>query len=142
MWGASLLGLIMCDSESRALKPHLNFEQQLQRLKARGLQVTDDALALNHIERLGYCRISGYFYPMRKTKPYGEKGRLDQFEDGASLDLVIRLAEFDKQLRLIVLNSLETIEIAVRVAVAHRLGKLNAEAHLLSRFLDKPMQLN
>ena len=73
MWGASLLGSRMCDDVSRALKPHLNFEQQLQRLKDRGLQVADDALALNHIERLGYYRISGYFYPMRKTKPYGEK---------------------------------------------------------------------
>ncbi|MDQ3059153.1 MAG: Abi family protein [Pseudomonadota bacterium] len=126
----------MVDVEQRQPKPHLSFEKQLQVLKDRGLHVGDDALALKYIQRIGYYRLSGYFYPLRQTNPIGQQGRQDQFVDGSSFELVVKVAEFDKKLRLIVLHALETVEVTVRVAVAHRLGKLDPEAHLISRFLD------
>jgi abortive infection bacteriophage resistance protein len=50
--------------------------------------------------------------------------------DGASLELVVALAEFDKGLRLLALYALETIEVAVRVTVAHHLGRFDPQAHL------------
>jgi len=118
------------------LKPFKSFEDQLKVLKERGLQVADDAAALNALKRLGYYRLSGYFYPLRKTRPVGEPGRLNEFQDGASIELVVQLAEFDKRLRLIVLYAVESIEIALRVAIAHRLGKLDVEAHLNRDLLD------
>jgi len=130
------LGFQMVDPAVKQLKPHCTFEQQLTLLKERGLQVADDALALKVLERLGYYRLSGYFYPLRRTNPVGEPGRQDQFQDGASFELVVELADFDKKLRLLSLYALETIEVAVRVAVAHRLGKVHAEAHLDSKYLD------
>jgi abortive infection bacteriophage resistance protein len=51
----------------RQLKPHINVEEQLQVLIDRGLIVGDTSFALKQIERLGYYRLSGYFYPLRKT---------------------------------------------------------------------------
>lgn len=121
---------------SSGLKPHLTVHQQLALLKERGLQVCDDAEALKSLERFGYYRLSGYFYPLRKTKPVGQPGRLSEFVNGASLDLVVQLAQFDKKLRLLVLDGIETVEVAVRVAVAHKLGQINPLAHLEQRFLD------
>ena len=91
----------MLDAEQRQPKRHLSFEKQLQLLKDRGLLVSDDALALKYIQRIGYYRLSGYFYPLRRTNPIGEQGRQDQFVDGATFELVVKVAEFDKKLRLI-----------------------------------------
>ncbi|MFZ1181353.1 MAG: hypothetical protein WAN92_07580 [Herbaspirillum sp.] len=42
------------------LKPWNSFEDQLARLKARGLHVDDDAAALRYLARIGYYRLSGY----------------------------------------------------------------------------------
>ena len=39
-------------------KPYLSFQQQLELLKARGLEVTDDAAAISYLERIGYYRLS------------------------------------------------------------------------------------
>lgn len=120
----------------RQLKPHKSFEEQLDVLQGRGLEIGNKATALASLERVGYYRLSGYFYPLRKTRPVGEKGRSDDFVEGASLDLVIQLADFDKKLRLLAMYAVETIEVAVRVAVAHRLGRLEVEAHRHPRLLD------
>lgn len=118
------------------LKPHLTGQQQLDLLKTRGLQVSNDAEALKSLERFGYYRLSGYFYPLRKTKPIGESGRLSEFIEGASFDLVVQLAQFDKKLRILVLDGIETVEVAIRVAVAHKLGKVKTLAHLEPSILD------
>ena len=68
-------------------------------------------------------------------------GRQDEFVENSSLELVIQLADFDKRLRLLALDALESVETAVRVAIAHRLGKLDPLAHTNPRLLD-PRFLN
>jgi len=118
------------------LKPHLSASEQLAKLKGRGLAVPDDGVALNELARLGYYRLSGYYYPLRKTNPVGTSGRQNEFVDGANLDLVVQVADFDKRLRLLALDALEAVEVSVRVAIAHRLGKLHSEAHLQPDLLD------
>ncbi|AMP88872.1 hypothetical protein [Legionella pneumophila] len=52
-------------------KPYLTFEQQLELLKSRGLEVTNDKVALEYLGRLGYYRLSGY--PCRKLLPLAEQ---------------------------------------------------------------------
>jgi len=126
-------------------KPHLTLHQQLDVLRSRGLALGEPPEALRSLQRFGYYRLSGYAYPLRNTKPKGESGRLDTFVPGASLPLVVQLAEFDKQLRLLVLHGVETVEVAVRVAVAHRMGAVHTEAHLYpkllaSRFVAQPRE--
>ncbi|UST54936.1 Abi family protein [Comamonadaceae bacterium OTU4NAUVB1] len=118
------------------LKPHLSRPNQVDRLAERGLEIRDRAQALAALQRFGYYRLSGYFYPLRKTKPRGEQGRLDEFVDGATFDLIVALAEFDKALRVHVMHAVETIEVAFRVAIAYKLGPLAPDAHLQSAFLD------
>ena len=123
-------------ANTRPLKAHLSYQQQLDQLRQRGLVVGSEKSALATLERLGYYRLSGYFYPLRQTKPIGHPGRLDHFQDGASFELVQALAEFDKRLRLISMYSIESVELAVRVAIAHHLGKFDSQAHLNPSLLD------
>ena len=96
----------------------------------------DDALATSILNRIGYYRLSGYFYPLRKTQPYGVIGRQDEFQDGTTIELVGELYEFDRQLRLLVLDAVERIEVAIRCDVAHRLGQRHRLAHESHAQLD------
>lgn len=101
------------------------------------MSVDSDEDAIRDLSRFGYYRLSGYYYPLRRSSPEGSCGRRDEFIDGASFDLVVALADFDKRLRLLALDGIEAVEVAVRVAIAHRMGKLSALAHLDPGLLDK-----
>lgn len=116
------------------LKPWCSFPDQLKTLKSRGLQVENEAAALDYLERVGYYRLSGYWYPLRVIDPVESQVqrkavRLDDFAPGSRLEDVARLYVFDKKLRLLALDALERIEMAVRVDVAHLLGARDPLAH-------------
>jgi len=119
---------------SNPIKPWKSFEEQLALLKSRGLQVEDEQLALHYLSTLGYYRLSGYWYPLRKidkaaSAQQGKPVRLNEFVEDSCFEDVVRLYVFDKKLRLLALDALERIEMAVRVDVAHTLGKRDPLAH-------------
>ncbi len=106
-------------------KPWKSYVDQLALLKSRGLVVENDAAALDYLGRIGYYRLSGYWYPFRRMKPrpVGVSYREDEFIEGSRFEDAVKLYIFDKKLRLLALDALERIELAVRVDVAHMLGK-------------------
>ncbi|MFP5391400.1 MAG: Abi family protein [Gammaproteobacteria bacterium] len=131
-------------------KPWMSYADQLDQLTARGLAVTDRPRALEHLRRIGYYRLSGYWYPFRErsgavvlldangrkpAKMRVETLALDQFKPGATFQNAVDLYVFDKQLRLLVMDALERIEVALRVDVSHVLGRPDAFAYLKAEFL-------
>lgn len=117
------------------LKPWRSMTDQLALLKSRGLLVDNDTAALNYLARIGYYRLSGYWYPLRvidtetslrKNQPV----RFDHFMPDSHFEDVVKLYVFDKMLRLLALDALERIEMALRVDVAHLLGEKEPCAHL------------
>lgn len=111
-------------------KPWQSYEEQLDLLISRGLVVTDRAKALEYLRRIGYYRLSGYWFPFRElSEPLillDEHGRkpakkqrketriaLDDFRPGATFEDAVRLYVFDKKLRLLAMDALERIEIAL-----------------------------
>ena len=118
----------------KPLKDWIPFNQQLQKLQERGLQVDNTQAALNYLKRLGYYRLRGYWYPLRAidvqaSQAQGKAVRLDTFEAGKCFKDVVDLYVFDKKLRLLALDALERIEMAVRVEVAFLLGERDPLAH-------------
>jgi abortive infection bacteriophage resistance protein len=127
-------------------KPWKSYEEQLHLLLDRGLQVSDRSKALEYLARIGYYRLSGYWFPFRERsgalvlldirgrKPARlnkvETIALDSFKAGATFENAVKLYVFDKQVRLLVMDALERIEIALRVDISHILGKLNRFAYL------------
>ncbi|TAG46506.1 MAG: hypothetical protein EAZ30_12285 [Betaproteobacteria bacterium] len=116
------------------LKPHLSYPEQIALLKSRGLAISDDNAATHALSHYGYYRLAGYSFPLRDVASV--PGTAASFKAGATLDMVCQVAEFDKALRLLVLNGIETVEIATRTAIAHRLGRVDQEAHLKPKLLD------
>lgn len=107
---------------------------QLALLKGRGLLVDNESAALDYLARIGYYRLSGYWYPLREIDKHASLQlkrpvRSDHFVSGSHFEDVVKLYVFDKKLRLMALDALERIEMALRVDVAHLLGERDPQAH-------------
>lgn len=109
-------------------KPHLNFQDQLALLEARGLTVTDHKRAATYLERVGYYRLRPYWSPLLDEP--------EKFSEGSEYSDAVDLYVFDKKLRLILLDAIERIEVAIRVDVAHKLSRRDILAHRRMDCLD------
>jgi abortive infection bacteriophage resistance protein len=117
-------------------RPWKSFASQLELLKSRGMVVTDETAAQSYLERVGYYRLSAYWYPFRVFNLVQDAAtqriasiRTDQFEIGTQFVDAVELYLFDKKLRLLVSDALERIEIALRVDIAYVLGEYDTFAH-------------
>ncbi len=126
-------------------KPWQSYADQLNQLIDRGMVVTDRDRALDYLKRIGYYRLSGYWFAFRERsaplclldgqgrkpkKVREERIALDLFRAGTTFQNAVDLYVFDKQLRLLVMDALERIEVALRVDVSHTLGQLDRFAYL------------
>ena len=130
------------------IKKWKSIDQQLKILERRGMIVTNRSRAKEMLRRIGYYRLSGYSHPFRKQNknyPITTKAQkstkqpplLNGFVDYTYFSDVIDLYIFDKQLRILCIDAIERIEIAVRVDVSYHLGKLDPIAHMDKKFLDQ-----
>jgi abortive infection bacteriophage resistance protein len=125
---------------------HLSFADQVQLLKNRGLVVTDDRRAARHLERIGYYRLKSYWFPFRVSTP-GQlpNGRSinvpgQAFRAGTKFEYGVELYVFDKKLRLLMLDAIERVEVALRVDLAHTLGRRDPWAHRKRALLDQAIK--
>lgn len=102
-------------------------------MRSRGLAISDEALAAWILETVGYYRLAGYLYPFRASSRDTEHSSsmiLEEFRPGTEIAHAAALVEFDRSLRLLVLDAVERIEVAVRTRIAHVLGRHGPFAHL------------
>jgi abortive infection bacteriophage resistance protein len=93
-------------------KPPLTSDELVARLSDRGLQVGAPDRAGRYLRHIGYYRLSPYAIPFQLGGP-------DHFfREGAEFDDVVDLYVFDRALRLLVMDALERVEVAVRAALA------------------------
>lgn len=124
-------------------KPHLSYEDQVAKLVGRGLECQDEADAVALLRSVGYYRLSAYVYPFRELLPASDQQRdspvhyrSDVIRPGVTLDHVERLWRFDRRLRLLCLDAVETVEVGFRTKVAHVLGARNPFGHVDRTSLD------
>ncbi len=123
-------------------KPYLEISQQIALLQRRGMIIDDIPFAENALRRIGYYRLSAYWYPARKSHIIKEEnGDLktiveDHYKKETYFKDVFDLYVFDKTLRLFFSDALERIEISLRTEIALQLGKKDPWAHLKPDFLD------
>jgi len=124
-------------------KPFLSVEEQIQRLKSRGLEITDEATAAAILQRTGYYRLSAYWFPFRQASSAQNHLQEERFIPGSCFQDAVALYVYDKKLRLLLLDAIERIEISVRVSIAHHLGQIDTFAYentlLLRNEFTKPV---
>lgn len=97
-------------------KPALTIMQQIERLRSRRMIITDVSEAEHHLRHIQYYRLGAYWLPFETDHA------THTFRQGTTLDDVLRLYEFDRELRLIVLDAIERIEVSFRSVWAHCLA--------------------
>ena len=116
-------------------KPYLPPRDQVALLQKRGMQISDTRRAEECLSRIGYYRLSAYWYPFRKSRPptnnepQNRPVVISDFRPGTKFSDCIDLYVFDKKLRLHTLDALERIEVALRTDIALLLGRHHPEAH-------------
>ncbi|NJI58521.1 Abi family protein [Microbacterium oxydans] len=116
-------------------KNWLSVEQQVERLTEHGLQIPDGNRAAKILAAIGYYRLTGYLYPFRMSEEYvDDEDRtrvrvLSRYRPGTRLSHAEELIDFDRQLRLLVLDGIERIEVAVRMRLGYVLGRASAFAY-------------
>lgn len=100
------------------------------------MAISDEEKAKSCLERIGYYRLSAYWFPFRASEQVvdavtglAKMHVLDDFQNGTSFPTILDLYVFDKKTRMIVLDALERIEIALRTEISLLLGQHGAWAH-------------
>jgi len=114
-------------------KAALTLEEQADRLIARGL-VADRAELIARLKVVNYYRLSGYLHPFRQRD--GERRLLDTYDPGTTLATVWRRYNFDRRLRILLLDAIERIEVAVRTRFVYQFVQAHGGfGHLAERNL-------
>lgn len=105
-------------------KAFKTFEDQAELLITRHLEADKDDL-LRRLKAINYYRLTGYLHIFRETKTdhQGNRTKTDGYRNGTTLDLVWKYYLFDRRLRLLLLDAIERIEIALRTHVAYYWAK-------------------
>jgi abortive infection bacteriophage resistance protein len=92
-------------------KPFQSIDQQLILLSQRGLVIDIDAA--HYLKHLNYYRLSGYWLP------FYEDSCTHQFKTNTQFPDVLNLYIFDRELRLLLLDAIERIEVSVKTQWAY-----------------------
>lgn len=117
------------------VKEWKSYDEQIDILCSRGMIIDDREYAKEILSRIGYYRLSGYSYPFRAFDSE-DATRLDNFVQNTYFTDVVALYEFDRKLRLLALDAIERIELAIQVQIAYLLGVRDPFAH------ENPAQLH
>ena len=101
--------------KSHFTKPALSIEEQIQLLRQRGLTIEDEAYARHYLEKVGYFRLSAYFYPLLK-----EPKENHRFKNESTFSQAVQLYKFDRKLRLLVFSQIEKIEVATKSQILEK----------------------
>jgi abortive infection bacteriophage resistance protein len=90
-------------------KPSLSIDEQVQKLCQRGMSGDPDVMG-QRLAVVSYYRLTAYWHPFRNPDR--------TFKPGTTFDAIWDRYVFDRHLRLLVMDSVERIEIAVRSELA------------------------
>lgn len=91
-------------------KPSLSIPEQLTLLKRRGLEIDNRQIAEHYLQHISFYRLKAYTYPFQDSKTH-------QFIVPITFSEIIELYIFDRELRLLLMDAIERIEIAVRTQI-------------------------
>jgi len=108
-------------------KPALDVPAQLEQWQGRGLVIADVSRAQHYLTVVGYYRLSAYSLPFQQGRPE------HHFIIDTSFNDVLDLYVFDRELRLLVLDAIERIEVGMR----SQIGNYMAVEHGSHWYLDE-----
>jgi abortive infection bacteriophage resistance protein len=102
-------------------KAPLSFSEQIALLQSRGLTIDDESKAESYLQEISYYRLSAYFLPYQKVK--------DKFNEGVTFSQIIKTYSFDRELRLLMFDCIERIEVAIRTQIIYSMALHYNDSH-------------
>ncbi len=97
-------------------KPSTDIQQQIAKLKSRGLLIADEAEAALLLSNISYYRLAGYWWPMQADKTQ------HTFKPNSTFENVVAIYNFDRELRILLFDVIERIEIGFRTKIVYHLS--------------------
>ena len=110
------------------LKPHISYQEQVNKLLERGMIIEDKARAIQTLEHINYYRLGVYWHSFEVDH------KTHRFKPGTRFEDVVSLYDFDRQLRLLVLDAIERFEVSARTQWTYHLSDAyGPHAHLVAK---------
>jgi abortive infection bacteriophage resistance protein len=93
-----------------------SISQQIEILKSRGLIISDTSFAEHQLANISYYRLGEYWYVMQDNKENHTFKPKSRFED------MMSLYNFDRELRFLLFDVIERIEISLRTKLIYHLS--------------------
>lgn len=106
---------------SMAMKKATTIEEQIEKLRSRGMSIGTVERAREVLLDVGYYRLGFYWFPMERSYPRKDN-RSHVFKPGTTFDKSVRLYEFDKELRQLLSSYLHDIEVNLRTKVIYHVS--------------------
>lgn len=100
------------------MKKALRIDDQIALLQKRGIIFDNIEKAKEILLDIGYFRLGFYAFPFEKSFPLKEN-RTHEYKEGTRFKSIYDLYHFDAQLRRILLNALDRIEINLRSSITY-----------------------
>ena len=97
-------------------KPPKSFDEQIQLLVDRGLTIDCVETAKTYLSHSNYYRLRAYWHSLESNHATHE------FRKGSTFGEAVNLYEFDRKLRILILNAIERIEVSFRTQWAYQLA--------------------
>lgn len=129
--GLFVSGLLM-----QYVKRPFSISDQSARLLQRGLICDDIERLEKYLANIGYYRLSAYWHPFELPSTNGTS-RNHNFLPDTTFDKILNLYIFDRKLRLLVMEAMERIEVAVRTRWATALAMRHGSHAFMNSALFK-----
>lgn len=103
-------------------KPFMTYEEQIEKLREKQLQIPDEDSAKEALQRLSYFSLITGYKNLFKNKSTG------QYRDGASFSDILFLYRFDESLRELTLHHLLHIEHHIRSLLSYSFCEIFGES--------------
>lgn len=105
------------------VKPPRSLGELSDHLTNRGLEIPDLNRVQRYLRHIGNYRLSPYTIPFQRGQPD------HVFREDTEFDNILDLYVFDRALRLLVMDALERIEVAIRAALTDHMSTVYDDSH-------------
>jgi len=90
--------------------------EQVEILRSRGMEVANPAAAEHFLRHINYYRLRAYWLPSEEDRS------THRFRSGTTIESVVDLYNFDRDLRLLVFDAIERVEVSIRSVCAYEMS--------------------
>ncbi len=123
------------------IKHPISLEEQISRLKRRGLIIDNNDVTKAYLTNISYYRLRAYTYPFQENKDRTADHRF--LRSDIHFADIIDLYCFDRRLRILLFNAIEKIEVAVRARIIQAYADATNDSHWFTDetlFTQKPQK--